>query len=168
MFDMPRTEKTHGPIARIFHWSFVAVFIYAIYKGLDNVEQLQDTSLLRFEIIFAFGFLVLLGIRFFYMRAVQPTAVPENAPKLLKLLSRVGHLAMYISMGSIALTGILIGIIFGSGSTEGILIDTVIEIHETAVLIAYVSVGIHISAALFHRIKGDGIWSSMVPVFKER
>ena len=165
--NSPRTDKTHGIVAKVFHWGFIAVFIYAIYKGLDNVEQLQDTSLLRFEIIFALGFLLLLAVRFFYMRAVQPTAVPEDAPKTLKMLSRIGHLAIYNSVGMIAFTGVVIGALYSLGSTSGALIATVIIVHEFSVQASYVFIAVHIAAAIFHRFKGDGIWSAMVPLFKE-
>ena len=165
--NSPKTDKTHGIVAKVFHWGFIAVFIYAIYKGLDNVEQLQDTSLLRFEIVFALGFLVLLAVRFFYMRAVQPTAVPDDAPTSLKMLSRLGHMAIYISVGMIAFTGVLIGALYGSGSTSGAMIEMVITVHEFSVQASYVSIAVHIAAAIFHRIKGDGIWSAMVPIFKE-
>jgi cytochrome b561 len=31
----------------------------------------------------------------------------------------------------------------------------------------YFLIFLHVSAAIFHRFKKDGVWSSMVPVFRE-
>jgi cytochrome b561 len=44
----------------------------------------------------------------------------------------------------------------------------VIEAHELAVSIIYWLIGIHILAAIYHRLKKDGVWSSMVPLWKEK
>ncbi len=37
--------------------------------------------------------------------------------------------------------------------------------HEFFVQISYLLIVLHISAAVYHRRKGDGIWSAMVPYF---
>lgn len=158
--------RKHGPLARIFHWGFVAVFVYAVYKGLDDVTQLQDTALLQFEMLFAGGFLLLLIARFFYMRWAGPTVVPEGSR--ISRLARLGHLAMYASVGLIAVTGLGIGALYGAGITAGPILGLVIMLHETVVTTSYILVGGHIAAALFHRLKGDGIWSAMVPVWTEK
>ncbi|MEO0357080.1 MAG: cytochrome b/b6 domain-containing protein [Pseudomonadota bacterium] len=159
--------KPHSIMARTIHWFFVVFYAYAIYKGLDNVEQLQDTALLRFEMIFAATFLAILVGRFFFMKFTRPTAVPPETPKLMRTAARLGHLATYISVGMIAATGLMIGALYWSGATSGVVIQSVIAVHEFCVTASYVMIGLHISAAIFHRIKGDGIWSAMVPVFKE-
>ena len=39
--------------AKIFHWSFVILFAYGISKQIDNINQLEDLALLKFEIAFA-------------------------------------------------------------------------------------------------------------------
>ena len=46
-------------------------------------------------------------------------------------------------------------------------IEIVISIHEFIVNLLYWFIGIHILAATYHRLKKDGVWSSMVPFFKE-
>ena len=159
--------KSHGLIAKTFHWGFALVFAYAIYKQIDDVTQLQDTALLHFEIVFAAAFLALLIARFVYMRLTMPTALPETTPKPMKLLARAGHLATYASVGMIADLALVIGAIYGSGNTTGFAIDAAIGVHEAAVTASYAMIALHITAALYHRLKGDGIWSAMVPVFKE-
>ena len=49
-----------------------------------------------------------------------------------------------------------------------ILIDVIIIIHELVINLLYFLIGIHIFAATYHRLKKDGVWSSMVPFFKEK
>ena len=39
--------------------------------------------------------------------------------------------------------------------------------HEFAATASYVLIAIHVSAAIYSRIKGEGVWSSMVPVFND-
>lgn len=160
--------KQHGLIAKVFHWGFILVFAYGLSKQLSSLDELRDTSLLHFEMIFAKVFLILLAVRYFYMRTVGPTALPDNTSIWMKRAARAGHLAMYISLAMIAISGIAIGALYMHGNQSGSLIGAVIEWHEFSVMASYISIALHISAALFHRWLGDGIWSSMVPFFKEK
>jgi cytochrome b561 len=86
-------------LGKLFHWGFVAIFAYGIYKQVDNISQLADGALLRFEVIFAALFLILLGARFFYMSRMQSSALPENTLAVQKLGAKVVHYEMYVSMG---------------------------------------------------------------------
>ena len=51
---------------------------------------------------------------------------------------------------------------------DGFLIDIIVTIHELIINLLYFFIGIHIVAATYHRLKRDGVWSSMVPFFKEK
>ena len=46
-------KPKHSFLAMIFHWGFVVIFTYGIVKQVDNINQLSDMALLKFEIIFA-------------------------------------------------------------------------------------------------------------------
>jgi hypothetical protein len=61
----PAPVARHSVLGKLFHWGFVAIFAYGIYKQVDNISQLADDALLRFEVIFAALFLILLGALFF-------------------------------------------------------------------------------------------------------
>ncbi|MDG2453878.1 MAG: cytochrome b/b6 domain-containing protein, partial [Paracoccaceae bacterium] len=117
--------------------------------------------------VFAMGFLALLAVRFTYMRMTMPTALPASTSPRLKVMARAGHLAMYLSLATMAISGLAIGAIYSSGSPEGAGMRIAMFLHENAILVAYLSIGLHIAAAVFHRLTGDGIWSSMVPIWKE-
>lgn len=164
----PQTVQSHTMAAKIFHWGFIVVFIYALAKQVNDVEDLADAALFRFEGLFALGFLALLVVRFVYMHRTRPTALPATVPRLMKMLARIGHLAMYISLAMIAISGLFIGAVFSSGGPDAPAMAFAVGLHELSVAAAYVSIAFHIAAALFHRFKRDGIWSSMVPIWQER
>lgn len=166
---MPQSQtiRPHSLTAKVLHWGFLILFAYGLTKQLDNVAQLEDAALLRFEMIFAAVFLAILIGRFFYMRSTRPTALPDNTPRTMKLAARAGHLALYASLAMIAVSGMGIGTLYWAGIKQGLLMDAVIGLHEISVLASYITIGLHIAAAVFHRLKGDGIWSAMVPVWKE-
>ena len=158
--------RPHGRTARILHWGFIVVFIYALTKQLDEVEELEDFALLQYEMAFASVFLLLLIIRFVYMRA-RPTAMPEDTPRRDRLLARAVHIGMYAGLSLVAVTGLCIGALYWSGIKSGVAMEGVLLLHEIAVNTSYFLIAGHIAAALWHRRKRDGIWDSMVPVWKE-
>ena len=153
--------------AKAMHWGFVLLFAYGVFKQVDNLSELSDPSLFRLEIIFAGVFILLLIIRFIYVKKTQQSALPEYTSKLQKTAAKFVHLGMYTSLGSIALTGLLIGGLYWLGIREGLIMEVVISIHEVAVSATYWLVAIHIMAAIFHRFKNDGVWSAMVPFSKK-
>jgi len=162
------TEKRdYSYIAKFFHWGFVILFIYGLIKQVQDIEQLENPSLLRFEVLFASVFVILLLVRFIYMKRTQKTSLPENTPKLQKIAAKTVHYGMYITLAAIPLSGMLIGLLYWIGLQDGLIIESVVTLHEISIDLIYILIGIHISAALFHRIKRDGVWSSMVPFFKE-
>ena len=60
-------ERTHTLLAKSFHWSFILLYVYGIFKQVNNLEDLEDTNLLLFEIVFATVFLVIVILRYSYM-----------------------------------------------------------------------------------------------------
>ena len=157
----------YSTIAKIFHWGFVALFAYGIAKQIDNISQLENFALLRFELIFAIILILLLAVRFVYMTKTQTSALPEETSLFQKLASKLVHLGMYALLATIALSGILIGGIYWIGIKDGLLLVGIIAVHELAVTTSYWLIGLHVAAAVFHRFKNDGVWNSMVPVWKE-
>lgn len=162
-----RNKTEHSFLAKTFHWGFVILFGYGIYKQIDNINQLEDISLLKSEIIFALAFLLFLGVRFLYMTKTQKTALPAETSKTQKLAAKIVHWSMYTCLAGIAGSGLLIGYLFWLGFKDKLLIEFTISIHEFFVSIIYWLILIHILAALYHRLRKDNVWSSMVPFWKE-
>ena len=149
--------------AKIFHWSFVILFAYGISKQIDNINQLEDLALLKFEIAFALLFILFLVARFVYMKRTQKSSLPPNTPMVQRALAKAVHYGMYIGMISIALSGLVIGCLYWLGLKSGIIIETIIGWHEVSVSIVYWLVGLHLIGAIYHRFKNDGVWESMTP-----
>ena len=106
-----------------------------------------------FEVIFALAFLLLLIIRFVYMKTTQQSSIPEHTPKSQKLAAKIVHYGMYICLALIPFSGLIIGWLFWLDLKDGFLINLVIGIHEFAVSIIYWLIGFHIVAATYHRLK---------------
>ena len=51
---------------------------------------------------------------------------------------------------------------------SGFAIEKVVMMHEFVINLLYLFILIHVLAATYHRLKKDGVWSSMVPFFKEK
>ena len=163
----PAPVVHYSILGKLFHWGFVAIFDYGIYKQVDNISQLADGTLLRFKVFFAALFLILLWARFFYMSRMQSSALPENTHAVQKLGAKVVHFGMYVAMGLIAASGLIIGVLYTLFRPEGLLISVALFIHEASVTASYWLIGLHIAAALYHRFLRDGVWSAMVPIWRE-
>ena len=162
-----REGRHYGLPALVLHWGFVALFIYGVIKQVDSVSQLEDAAFLRFEMVFAAVFLVLLAGRFAFMKARHVSALPADTPVWQQWAARMAHHGMYASLAGIALSGMMIGLIYGAGFTSGWLLEAAMELHGLTVLLAYWLIGIHVAAALYHRWLKDVVWSAMAPVWKE-
>lgn len=165
--SLEQNKSNYSKLAKYFHWGFVIIFIYGVAKQVENLNQLEDRSFLRFEIIFALFFLCLLAIRFVYMNKTQNTSLPYETPKAQKIAAKIVHNGMYLLLAGTAISGLIIGILYWVGIKDGIYINITIIIHEFIVNSLYWLIGAHIIAASYHRLKKDGVWSSMVPLFKE-
>ena len=49
--------QTHTKLAKTIHWTFSILYAYGIFKQVEDLDELEDASLLNFEIIFAVIFL---------------------------------------------------------------------------------------------------------------
>ena len=165
--NLRKNKSNYSALAKIFHWGYVIFFAYGVAKQVDDLSQLEDSFFFRFEITFALIFLTFLIIRFVYMTKTQKTSLPINTPKSQKIAAKIVHMGMYILLAGVAISGLTIGFLFWLGFKNDFFIEIVISIHEFIVNLLYWFIGIHILAATYHRFKKDGVWSSMVPFFKE-
>ena len=165
--SLEQNKSNYSKLAKYFHWSFVIIFIFGVAKQVENLNQLEDISFLRFEIIFAIFFLIFLAIRFIYMKKTQNTSLPYDTPRAQKIAVKIVHNGMYLLLAGTAMSGLIIGILYWVGIKDGIYINISIIIHEFIVNSLYWLIGLHVIAACYHRLKKDGVWSSMVPLCKE-
>jgi cytochrome b561 len=102
------------------------------------------------------------------MKRKYKTALPSETLKIQLKAAKVVHTLMYFVFTGIAISGLGIGTLFSLGYKDGLLIETIIWLHELLFSISLWLISIHILAAIYHRTQHDFVWSSMVPFLKEK
>ena len=74
---------------------------------------------------------------------------------------------MYLCLAMLPISGLLIAGLFTQGVKDGPLQAFALTLHEISASLSYVLIAMHVGAAIWSRIKGDGFWTSMVPIWKE-
>ncbi len=164
---MKQERVQHSLLGKSLHWFFVLLFGYGVFKQIENKEQLNDLGLLISEMFFALAFLLFITFRFIYMKRYK-TALPSETSKIQLIAAKVVHTSMYFVLTGIAISGLGIGILFWLGYKDGLLIETIIWVHELLFATILWLISIHILAAIYHRTQHDFVWSSMVPFLKEK
>lgn len=168
-------QKSHTLLARSIHWSFILLYVYGIFKQVNELDELEDTNLLLFEIVFATTFLVIVILRYSYMRRFKTFLGAREPVHIVHYyFARTVHRAMYACFILLPLTGLMIAGLYSQGYTvnatpdeEQTVMDVVLDLHGAVADLSYMLIFLHIGAAIYSRIKGEGVWSSMVPILKE-
>ncbi len=157
--------NSHTALAKSIHWTFTLLYAYGIFKQVDDLNELEDVSLLNFEILFAIVFLIIVLIRYFYMKDT-PTLLGahDDVAKGHLFIAKTVHRLVYFSLIMLPTTGLLIAGLFNLGMGG---IEIAIAIHEFSAFLSYVVIGLHVGASVYSRLKGEGLWNAMVPVWKE-
>ena len=109
--------KSHKPLAKFIHWSFSILYAYGIFKQVGDLSELEDPALLNFEILFAVVFLVIVFIRYFYMKDTE-TLLGANIEirKGHLFIAKSVHTLVYFTLVMLPLTGLLIAGLFSIGA----------------------------------------------------
>ena len=158
--------KSHTPLAKFIHWSFSILYAYGIFKQVGDLSELEDAALLNFEILFAVAFLVIVFIRYFYMKDTE-TLLGANIEirKGHLFIAKSVHKLVYFTLVMLPLTGLLIAGLFSIGAGG---IELAIGLHEFSAFLSYVLIAVHVGASFYSKLKGEGIWSAMTPFWKEK
>ena len=157
--------NSHTTLAKFIHWIFTLLYAYGIFKQVDDLNELEDASLLNFEILFATIFLIIVLIRYFYMKDTPALlGAHEDVPKGHLFIAKTVHRLVYFSLIMLPTTGLLIAGLFNLGM-EGI--EVAIALHEFSAFLSYIVIALHVGASLYSRFKGEGMWNAMVPIWKE-
>ena len=157
--------NSHTTLAKFIHWSFTLLYAYGIFKQVDNLNELEDASLLNFEILFATIFLILVLVRYFYMKdAPTLLGAHEDVSRGHLFIAKTVHRLVYFSLIMLPTTGLLIAGLFNLGMGG---IELAIALHEFSAFLSYIVIALHVGASLYSRYKGEGLWNAMVPVWKE-
>ena len=166
---------SHTKLAKFIHWTFILLYLYGIVKQVNELEDLEENQLLLFEIAFATVFLIIVILRYSYMRRFKTfQGATEPVHIVHYYFARIVHRAMYACFILLPLTGLIIAGLYTQGYTENAtpdeeqtIMDIVLDLHGVVADLSYMLIILHIAAAIYSRIKGEGVWSSMVPVLKE-
>ena len=160
--------QSHTFLAKLIHWTFIPLYAYGIFKQVDDISQLEDSALLIFESIFAAVFLLIVILRFTYMRRFNTfQGATETPHRSHTFVAKSVHRGMYAALILLPLSGLIIAALYGQDIKSGPLQDGALILHESSATLSYIMIATHVSAAIYSRIKGEGVWSSMVPILKE-
>ena len=102
------------------------------------------------------------------MKRGYKTSLPSETPKLHRIVAKFIHISMYVALSGIAISGLGIGFLFWLGYQNSYSIEVAIWVHELFFLTIVWLISLHVLAAVYHRIRHDFVWSSMVPFLKEK
>ena len=161
-------QESHTFLGKLIHWTFIPLYAYGIFKQVDDIEALEDQALLVFETIFAAVFLLIVILRFTYMRRFKTFQGATHAPhRIHTFIAKSVHRGMYAALILLPLSGLIIAALYSQDIKTGPLQDGALAVHEFSATLSYVMIATHVSAAIYSRVKGEGVWSSMVPILNE-
>ena len=166
--------------AKSLHWLMAVMFFCLLALGFYmhdlplSPEKLQFYSWHKWAGVTVF---LLVWLRLFWRVTHRPPTLPASMPKLMQLAAHAGHLALYLLMIAIPLSGCLMSsakgfqtVWFGVLPIPDLLdknkeLGAVLaEVHETLNLIFIAVIVGHIGAALKHHfIDKDDILTRMLP-----
>ena len=161
-------QESHTFLGKLIHWTFIPLYAYGIFKQVDDIEALEDQALLIFETIFASIFLLIVILRFTYMRRFKTFQGAIHTPhRIHTFIAKSVHRGMYAALILLPLSGLIIAALYSQDIKTGPLQDGALAVHEFSATLSYVMIATHVSAAIYSRVKGEGVWSSMVPILNE-
>ncbi len=157
--------NNHTFLAKLIHWTFIPLYAYGIFKQVGDLNELEDASLLNFEILFATVFLIIVLVRYFYMKDTPALlGAHEDMHKGHLFIAKSVHGLVYFSLIMLPTTGLLIAALI-SLRMGGL--EVAVGLHEFSAFLSYVVIVLHIVATFYSRLKGEGLWNAMVPIWQE-
>ena len=125
-----------------------------MFKQIDDISQLEDNGLLIFEVLFASVFLLIIILRYFYMRKVgtmHSSTVPVHpfTNSLRNLFTYRCILSDFTSLSGLA------AFLFKQGIVDGPMQNIAIGIHEFTATSSYVLIAARFGS-LYSR-QGEGM-----------
>ena len=160
---MTTHAKSHGLISKGFHWLTAGLLGYGYATGLEDVSELMDPAMFRFEITFA----LILGAAFlarllWFKGVAGSTRLPQSAPRWEHGISRHVHHGLYGSVFAIVASGLLIALGYAVPILSGLFLTAMIGLHEVVLSLTVVLFLAHLGGALWHKfVRRDGVLESM-------
>jgi len=175
----PPTEDRYDVLTQSIHWLTLLIVAIAFVVGLVMQEMPrgpEKAQLLNLHASIGVMLVALTTIRLTWRLAV-PTLESAPGPKLLRLGAKVVHVALYLVLFAIPITGLLMMAakgrpveVFGLFtlpplvSANRAFAHSLEEVHEALAIVLSCLVGVHIAAALLHRFMfRDSVLYRMLP-----
>lgn len=174
------TPDRYGSISIALHWLMLLVFIavYACIELSGSFPKGSDPRALMKTLHFSFGLLVFIMVWLrLAVRILSPTPCLEpNTSSRQQHFAKLAHAALYVLMIAMPVAGWLalsaagkpipfFGLEFSALIDENAsLAKPIKKIHETVGNVAYLLIGLHAAAALFHHyVRRDHTLLKMLP-----
>ena len=120
------------------------------------------------ETVYAVVFLLVVVSRYVYMRRVPTFHAARVAidPRRARL-ARAFHQLLYLCFVLLPASGLWIGALYAAGARGGWAMDAAVGLHEFCADASYWLIAAHVIAAVASRCREEGVWTSMVPVWRE-
>jgi cytochrome b561 len=156
-------------LSRVLHWLMAAIILFLLGLGIYMVDFLNKEAPNRMDIYNlhkSLGALVLalIIVRIANRLIKKAPALPESMPKVEKILAHLAHVALYLLMIAVPLSGYLMSNLFGYpvgffGIELPKIAETNFELgkffHEAHEVLPYVMLGLvalHVLAVVKHRL----------------
>jgi len=175
----PPTEDRYDVLTQSIHWLTLLIVAIAFVIGFVMEEMPRGPEKAQLLNLHASIGVMLIGLTTIRLtcRLAVPTLQPAPGPQLLRLGAKVVHVALYLVLFAIPLTGLLMMAAKGRSvevfglftlppltSTNRAFAHSLEEIHEVLATLLLCLVGVHTAAALLHRFMfRDSVLYRMLP-----
>ncbi|MGY1457867.1 MULTISPECIES: cytochrome b [unclassified Luteimonas] len=172
------TRERYGTVSRLLHWGVALLVVWQVLKIFDRIddgEHWVGQTLVPWHISIGFLILLLMLLRIVWALRNQGNRPPAPPPKMLGLVAKAGHFALYAALVLMPVTGISIMIGNGYGLTvfgmelvaQGAEIPWLATfggvLHSPVAWLLLAMVIGHAVMALVHRfVKKDGVLQRML------
>ncbi len=173
--------KTYTPVMQALHWANTALLsgaFIAAWTIHDTTNAADHAWRLMLHRSFGVTILLLTMIRLMVRQRTPIPPLPGDIPRLQRLAARINIIALYTQLLTQPLTGLAASvlhgdhiILFGASTLPAMLpinrplAHAIFQVHGAAALVFLMSIGLHIAAALYHRVvRKDHVLATMLPM----
>ena len=113
-----------------------------------------------------FLFFIIFG--FINMKGRFKPALTSETPQIQLIAAKFVHISMYFFLAGIGISGSGVGSLFWPGFKNGLLIESIIRVHELLFSSVIWLISLHILAAIYYRTQHDFVLSSLVMWIEEK
>ncbi|MDE3737352.1 MULTISPECIES: cytochrome b [Pseudomonas] len=168
------TSERYSKPRRLLHWCFAAVIIWAtatgFFNSLTHLPESVENAIAFINVSLTALLIPLFALRLYYVLAHPAPHGPTHESRSAHLLAQAGHLALYVTMAVVLLTGVLMMdrpisvfdlLVLPQPLSEPVLIEFFDEIHRySCIALALLVIG-HVAAVAVHQMRGHGVLRRM-------